>query len=107
MGNEVPCCALAAEKIDNDLLEKAVRKDNLKHDMRLARHNKLVNGANLSHAVLPPSPPSNNSNPSSSINPFEVATKAGTGNKFEMFTGAGQSTDRRLSMRRGSKQNKN
>ncbi len=54
MGNEIPCCAIGAEQEDNMLLERAVRKGNqaqLEHDIRLARHNKLVNAANLSISI--------------------------------------------------------
>ena len=47
MGNEVPCCA--SGKHDAKLLDAALKKGNqLSQDIRLAKHNRLVNGNSLS-----------------------------------------------------------
>lgn len=57
MGNNIPCCDSGSN--DQKLLEKAVaRQTQLNHDIRLARHNKLVNSSTLT-SMLSGSPASN------------------------------------------------
>ena len=54
MGTEVTCCA-TNDEFNEKLLQKALaKKSKLEQDIRLARHNKLVNASMLSSGVLSP-----------------------------------------------------